>query len=119
MSDKDEIISIIAWFLWALALTLFVLIGIHSGWLIAVGALLPLLSIIDLMVWFAGTLGNIPCGFTEWVCYPGWPLPCCKAGCHMKWGVLIRMVEIILLLCTNVWLWKVVKSTMAQVLGAN
>lgn len=94
--------------LWLAGAVLFVLIWMHSGLKIAGIALLLIIAFIDLLIWFVASLTELPCAFTEWVCYPFWPFK--QDGFPMFTGVIIRIVEIAVLVCGAAWLAKVVKS---------
>ena len=67
-----------------------------------------LMALIDLAIWFIASLTELPCAFTEWVCYPFWPF--IKKGRTMFTGVIIRIVEIVILISGAAWLAKIVKS---------
>ena len=95
--------------LWLVGLVLFILIGLHSGWKIAGIALGPLIATTDLAIWFIASLTELPCGFVQWVCYPFWPV-IREEGFPMRWGVIIRIAEIAILVGCSAWLAKVVKS---------
>ena len=102
---RDGIVCGIAWLACILALAL---IWLQSGWRIAATALFPLVFFIDLVIWIGFSLVRLPCGFTEWVCYPFWPMK--YSGFHMRWGVVIRLVEIVTLLISGHWLWETAKT---------
>ena len=94
--------------LWLAGIILFALIWIHSGWKIACIALPLIIAFIDLLIWFVASLTELPCAFTEWVCYPFWPF--IQKGFPMFTGVTIRIVEIAVLVVWFAWLVKVVES---------
>ncbi len=94
--------------LWLAGVILFALIWMHSGWKIAGIALPLIIAFIDLLIWFVASLTELPCAFTEWVCYPFWPF--IQKGFSMFTGVIIRIVEIAVLIIWFAWLVKVVES---------
>ena len=98
------------WILWLSGIVLAILIFLHSDWKIGVLASGLLIVTVDLAIWLIASLLELPCAFTEWVCYPLWPWPILKKGVPMRFGVLIRIGEIVLLVCFSAWLAKVVKS---------
>ena len=102
---RDGIICVILWILCAIAM---VAVWNQCGWKLALAALLPIMFFADLLIWFIFSLLRLPCGFTEWVCYPFWP--CIPSGLPMRIGVLIRLVEIATLLISGHWLWETVKA---------
>ena len=102
---RDGIVCGIAWLVCILALAL---IWLQSGWIIAATALLPLVSFVDLAIWLGFSVFRLPCGFTEWVCYPFWPWK--YHGFGMRTAVLIRVAEIALILLSGHWLWETVKK---------
>ena len=104
-NTRDCIICSIVWLLCIIA---FALLGIQEGWKIAGMAFFPLVFFTDLLIWLGFSLFRLPCGFTEWVCYPFWPFK--WRGFHMRFGVIIRLVEIVTLLISGHWLWETVKS---------
>ena len=102
---RDTIICSIIWIECAIAL---IFIALQAGWKTAVAASLPLIFFTDLVIWIAYSLVQLPCGFTEWVCYPFWPFN--YHGSHMRWGVIIRLVEIITLFIVGHWLCTLISS---------
>ena len=61
-------------------------------------AILALLgyATIDFAVFVIASLRNLPCGFTEWVCYPfWWPAKWLgfDKGVSMRTGIVIRFLE--------------------------
>ena len=93
---------------WFACIVLLISIAVLSGWKNFATALLPLVFFTDLVIWLAYSLFQLPCGFTEWVCYPFWPFK--YHGFHMRWGVLIRLVQIVTLLFSGHWLFELVKN---------
>ena len=95
---------------WLLCIVALVLLGVKEGWNFTLKALLPLMAFTDLVIWLGFSLLRLPCGFTEWVCYPLWPCPFLYHGVHMRWGVIVRIVEIVVLLISGHWLWETIKT---------
>lgn len=83
---------------WLVGLALFVLLWIQLGRKTALLSLIPLIPFVDLVIWFFESLIDLPCGFTEWVCYPGYIPKVHERGLAMRWGVLIRIAEIVIIL---------------------
>ena len=104
-NTRDCIVCSIFWLLCIITL---VLLGVKAGGNIALWALLPLISFTDLLIWLCFSIVRLPCGFTEWVCYPFRPFK--WHGFHMRWGVIIRLTEIVILLIFGHWLWETIKT---------
>ena len=100
--------AIICSVVWLLSVAMLVAIAIISGWRTMFVALLPTLCFADLAIWLGFSLFRLPCGFTEWVCYPAWPAK--YHGFKMRTGVRVRIVEIIVILISGHWLWTTVKA---------
>ena len=104
-NTRDAIICSI---MWLACVAMLIAIEVVSGWKIMLLALLPLVFFADLVIWLGYSLLELPCGFTEWVCYPFWPFK--YHGFSMRTGVCVRIVEIITILISGHWLWSVVKA---------
>lgn len=104
-NTRDCIVCSIIWLLFIIAL---LLLCVKEGWNIALLALAPLVAFTDLVIWIGFSLLRLPCGFTEWVCYPFWPFK--WHGFPMRWGVIIRLVEIVVLLISGHWLCETLKT---------
>ena len=96
--------------IWLACFALVISIAFVSGWKTMVAALFPLLFFTDLVIWLGFSIVRLPCGFTEWVCYPFWTWPFCGNGFHMRVGVIVRIIEIVTILISGHWLWETVKS---------
>lgn len=70
-----------------------VILEVEMSVTFCIGLILTIIFGIDILVFFIGSLKNVPTGFTEWVCYPFFPL--WKKGCSMSLGIIIRFFEII------------------------
>lgn len=104
-NTRDAIICSIVWIA---CVAMLIAIDVVSGWKIMLLALLPLVFFADLVIWLGYSLLELPCGFTEWVCYPFWPFN--WDGFHMRIGVIVRIVEIVTIWIVGHWLWAVVKA---------
>lgn len=93
---------------WALCFIVLAFIWNSSGTKTCLFSILPLIFFTDLAIWISFSLVRLPCGFTEWVCYPFWPFK--YHGFSMRWGVIIRFLEIGTLLISGHWLWETVKA---------
>lgn len=102
---RDLIICLIIWGACAIALGF---VFVQTELKIAAAAFFPIVFFTDLVIWIGYSLARLPCGFTEWVCYPFWPFK--YRGFPMRWGVVIRLVEIVTLLVSGHWLFETVKS---------
>lgn len=100
--------AIICGIVWLACIALLISIAVLSGWKTFATALLPLVFFTDLVIWLAYSLFQLPCGFTEWVCYPFWPF--FWNGFHMRIGVIVRIVEIVVIWISGHWLLETVKA---------
>ena len=103
---RDAIVCSVIWFV-CLLLPIVAMFA-FAGWKTGLAALLPMIAFVDLVIWLGFSLVRLPCGFTEWVCYPFWPFK--YHGFSMRTGVCVRIVEIITILISGHWLWSVVKA---------
>ena len=91
-----------SWLVWLLGLIILGFVFLNAGLTVALKALLPIISAVDLAIWLLASVTELPCAFTEWVCYPLWPLY--RKGFGMKTGVLVRIGEITVLVVSGYWL---------------
>ena len=97
-----------SWLVWLLGLILFGLVFFKAGWAVALESFFPMIAVVDLTIWLLASVTELPCAFTEWVCYPLWPFY--RKGFGMKTGVLVRIGEIAVLVIFGHWLWQTVKA---------
>ena len=102
---KDKVVCS---FFWVICFIVIAFMWVSSGWKTGLPATFPLIVFTDLAIWIGFSLARLPCGFTEWVCYPLWPFK--YHGFSMRWGVIIRFGEIITLLISGHWLWETMKT---------